>query len=161
MTINFEKQIEELAATIAAGYGVKPGEAKIFTTLYLEPEPVALEEIARKTGYSLSTISTKMKFMEGAGMVQRVKKPGTKKVYYFMKKDLVQLNLDKIHKAYAVHLTPVLTKLPSILKENRSKVMKGKDEKLKQKFRIMEDYLTMVTKFDKLLQDMLKQLQRM
>ncbi|NJE27111.1 MarR family transcriptional regulator, partial [Thermococcus sp. MV5] len=53
-----------------------------YGVLFLAKEPMSLGEIAERTGYSLSHVSTALKAMESLGFVVRIKKPGDKKAYY-------------------------------------------------------------------------------
>ena len=51
--------------------------SKIVGTLFIEPTEVALEDLAKMTGYSLSAVSTAMKLVVRTGLVKRMKKPGS------------------------------------------------------------------------------------
>ena len=62
--------------------------SSIFGILYLEPEEVSMDELAKKTGYSLASISNNIKTLERVGVVKRIKKPGSRKAYFFIEKNL-------------------------------------------------------------------------
>ncbi len=49
---------------------------------------MSLGEIAKRTGYSLSHVSSALKFLENLGLVVRIKKPGDRKAYYKAVKNL-------------------------------------------------------------------------
>jgi DNA-binding transcriptional regulator GbsR (MarR family) len=51
-------------------------------TLFLADQPMSLDELVEKTGYSKSTISVNMNFLEGLGLVRRVVVPGDKRSRY-------------------------------------------------------------------------------
>ncbi|MBW2988238.1 hypothetical protein KY318_01895, partial [Candidatus Woesearchaeota archaeon] len=65
----------------------------------IEPEEIPMEELARKTGYSLSSICLKLKLLESMGLVLKKRKPGSNRVYLFMEKDIVKPTLERWIKA--------------------------------------------------------------
>ena len=67
---------------IAKSFGLDDLSSKVVSVLYLEPEEVPMEDLAKKTGYSLASISNTMRVLGNMGFVQRIKKPGTKKIYF-------------------------------------------------------------------------------
>jgi len=69
-------------AGAARRFGFSELYGYIYGALFLAREPISLGEIAERTGYSISHVSTALKSMESLGLVVRVKKPGDKKVYY-------------------------------------------------------------------------------
>lgn len=69
-------------AQAARRFGFSELYGYIYGALFLASDPMSLGEIAERTGYSLSHVSTALKSMESIGLVVRVKKPGDKKVYY-------------------------------------------------------------------------------
>jgi len=68
--------------------------SKLVAILYISPEPVSLESLAEETKYSLSAVSTAMKFMTQLGMVKTTKKPKSRKIYYYFEKDLITFTLE-------------------------------------------------------------------
>lgn len=71
--------------------GLDSISSQIMAILFVQTHEVAMEEIANYTGYSLASISNKLNFLEKATIVQRIKKPGSKKVYFFMEKDALEM----------------------------------------------------------------------
>ncbi|WP_258083512.1 GbsR/MarR family transcriptional regulator [Thermococcus thermotolerans] len=69
-------------AGAARRFGFNELYGYIYGVLFLAREPMSLGEIAEATGYSLSHVSTALKFMERIGLVVRIKKPGDKRAYY-------------------------------------------------------------------------------
>ena len=153
-----EKEFMEFFSRLFKYYGFNDLSAKVVGILYLEPKEVAMEDIAKKTGYSLASISNTMKILENIGLVQRIKKPGTKKVFFYMEKDLVKLNIQKINMAYE-HLTkPMKKDLPQIINKYKHRV---KDEKSRQKLQIIENYYTQVLQFERILQHWMEELEEL
>ncbi len=69
-------------ASAARRFGFNELYGYIYGVLFLAREPMSLSEVAEATGYSLSHVSTALKFMERVGLVVRIKKPGDKKAYF-------------------------------------------------------------------------------
>ncbi|NJD98663.1 MarR family transcriptional regulator [Thermococcus sp. LS1] len=74
--------IMEHFANTARRFGLNELYGYIYGVLFFEEEPMSLREIAEKTGYSLSHVSTALKLLENIGLVKRIKKPGDKKAYF-------------------------------------------------------------------------------
>ncbi|MEM2131499.1 MAG: MarR family transcriptional regulator [Candidatus Woesearchaeota archaeon] len=128
----------------------------VITILFLEPEEIALEEIAERTGYSLASVSNTMKMLENNGFVERIKKPKTKKVYFFMEKDLAKINLLKI-KFISQHIKEVLSQLPIVIE----KYSKLKNERNKKKLKIIENYKAQLIDFNSIVENWQKDLEKM
>lgn len=152
---DLEKDFLELFQTIFRAYGLSALCVKVTALLYLEPEDVSMEDLAKKTGYSLASISNTMKLLENLGMVKRVKKPKTKKVFFFMEKNLVKLNIDKLRSAYENTIKPVKEHVPQIVEKYKNKV---KSERDKRKLQIIEDYYKQIIKFENILNNWIKDL---
>lgn len=78
--------IMEHFAGAARRFGLNELYGYIYGVLFLAKDPLSLGEVAEATGYSLSHVSTALKFMERVGLVVRLKKPGDRKVYYTVPK---------------------------------------------------------------------------
>ena len=145
-------------STLMKSYGLNDLPAKVTGALYIETEDVSMDYVARKTGYSLASISNTMKMLETMGVVQRIKKPGTKKVFFYMEKDLIRLNVMKINAMQNNFIKPAKETLPRIIKKYKNKV---KDNKSKQKLRIIENYYTQLLQFEGILGEFIKKLEEM
>ncbi|MFQ5891334.1 MAG: GbsR/MarR family transcriptional regulator [Candidatus Methanofastidiosia archaeon] len=71
-------------------YGVNEIYAKLYGILFFEEE-LSLSELALKSGYALSTVSTCIKSLERWKIVKRRKIPKDRKVYYFAEKDFFEM----------------------------------------------------------------------
>jgi DNA-binding transcriptional regulator GbsR (MarR family) len=127
----------------------------LIAILYIDPEPVAMEEIAKRTGYSLATISNMMKMMENMGFVRRIKKPKTRKVYFYMEKDIVKLNKQKLVIAYENGVKPAILALPGIINKYKDKAL---DERTQRKVEIVRDYFRQMVEFEKIIKHMIEDL---
>ena len=142
---NLEKDFFELFQSIFKAYGLSDLCVKVTSLLYLEPEEVSMEDLVKKTGYSLASISNTMKLLENAGMVQRVRKPKTKKIFFYMEKNLIKINMSKLKVAHDNSIKPAKEYLPQIIAKYKNKV---KCEDDKKKLKIVENYLKQVTMFE-------------
>ena len=125
----------------------------VIAILYIEPEPVAMEDLAKRTGYSLASVSNMMKMLETMGFVRRIKKPKTRKVYFYMEKDIVKLNKQKLVMAYEVGVKPAMEILPPLIARYKNK---AKDVNAQKKYEIVQDYLRQMIEFEKVLQHMIE-----
>ncbi len=153
-----EEEFTEFFKMLVKTYGMGDLQATVLSVLYLEPREVAMEEISKKTGYSPASISNTMKMLEGLGIVRRVKKPGTNKVFFYMEKDLMKLNQQKIKATYEHIINPGKTMLPQIIEKYRNKV---EDKESREKLHIIENYYHQMVQFGELLGDMSEKLERM
>ena len=144
-----------LMQEISQMYGMDSLCATIISALYIEPEEIAMEELAKKTGYSLASISNKIKFMEHTGIIKKETKPGTRKIFLRMEKDMLKIWREQLVKAQEVKIKVIKAKLPSIISEYKPK---AKSESEKKKLKILEDFYGQITKFDTILNHMIKQL---
>ncbi len=141
-------------------FGLDSIPSRVVGILFLEPGEVSLDELSKRTGYSLSSISTKMKILTNSGAVTRIKKPGSKKVYYYMDKDITRIMIAKMKVASEVYLNPAKEKLPKILKNYKENTKNKKDEHTKAKQKIIEDYYGDILRVEGLMEKMLKELQK-
>ena len=97
---DLDEEVIEFFTNMGKAFGWDELPSKVVAVLHLETEPMPMEEIAKKTGYSLSSISNVMKMLEGFGMVNRVKKPNSRKAYFIHEYDLGKANRQTFMRAY-------------------------------------------------------------
>lgn len=85
-TKRIEQKLYEIERDIYKTYGEDDLSASILALLYYEEEELTMEEIADMTGYSLSSISLKMKELMPLWGIKRKKKPGSRKTYFSLEK---------------------------------------------------------------------------
>lgn len=134
-------------------FGADDQVALIFATLYLEPEEIAMEELAKETGYSLATISNKVKSLEDLGILKKSRKPGSKKIYLSAEKDLIKLVRQKLYLHENMLSAMANEKLPAMIKRHKKP---GMQEKAAKKIRLLESYLDQVKRLHQLLKEMRK-----
>jgi DNA-binding transcriptional regulator GbsR (MarR family) len=77
-------------ANVAALMGYSEVHGRIMAALTAAGEPMALQDLARETGYSLSSVSTSLDLLEVLGMVRKVKRVGDRRVYVQVEGDLLE-----------------------------------------------------------------------
>lgn len=57
-------------------------------SLFVADGPLSMDELVEMTGYSKSTVSINMTFLENQGIVRRMRRPGDKRNYYIIMKNI-------------------------------------------------------------------------
>lgn len=152
--MNPDQEFTELLKSLAKFQGLDDLTSALLAKLFIEPDDISMEDLAKETGYSLASISNKIKLFEQIALVKKKTKPGTRKIFLSMEKDFPKL-FQKLFLKKLEIISIVKLKLPEIIKKYRSQ---AKSDKEKQKLKIMENYYEDVLKFDKLLQELLQKL---
>ncbi len=77
-----EQAVTDGYVELSKSYGLNPTIARVYMAVFFAEEPISLKEIAEKTGYSKSTAYNTLEYVERLFDVKRVKKPGSKRVYF-------------------------------------------------------------------------------
>lgn len=126
---DFEKEFLEFLSGTFQRFGLDPLSSQMAGILFIEPEEIAMEDLAKRTGYSLASISTKIRPLEERGMVKKVKKPGTKRSFYFMDKDFYGMMMRKLDALERVYINPAKNTLPNILKMGKTGKLTTEEKK--------------------------------
>lgn len=154
----FEKDVTELFCEMGKGQGINDFLLmKLFAKLYLSSEPIAMEDLAKETGYSLASVSNKTRMLGPLFNIRKIKKPGSKKIYLYMDKDILSLLKRVLIMKEEQVVKKAKEKIPLILKEHRRKAKSYKD---KEKIRIMEGYHEQILKFEKILKRILIEIEK-
>ena len=145
-----------LIKQVSATSGMDDLTTSVFGILYLEPTEVAMDEVAKRTGYSLASISNKIKMLEAAGIVTRVSKPGTKKVFLYAEKDMFKITKNILLRKQKYCINATKEGLPSVINEVKSKIKSQKD---KDRLKIIENYQKQVLKSEQLINEMLERVE--
>lgn len=152
-----DQEFIELIKNLAKSQGMDDLTAIIIAKLFIEPGEVAMEDLAKETGYSLASISNKTKLFEQAGLFKKITKPGTRKIFFYMEKDISRLIANMFLKKLEI-MSIAKAKLPDILKKYKAQ---AKTDKEKQKLKIIGHYYSDILKFDKILQELLQKLSKL
>jgi DNA-binding transcriptional regulator GbsR (MarR family) len=139
----------ELMVEIQRAKGLDELSSKLIGALFIEPHEITLDELKERTGYSLSALCMSMKFLEKIGIVERSKKPGSKKVYFYMKKDMSSM-LMEIVKKLENNVSMLKSRIPGIIEKYKLEKSKSSKEELK----ILEDYYKQLMMFERIMKRM-------
>ena len=143
---SIEKEFVDFYINVGKSWGLDTLSSKLIGILYLEPKEICIEKLAEKTGYSLASISNKMRFIESFGVIKRIKKPGSKKVFYYMEKDAIKLAQMHFEKIYEAEIMPAKKLMPELL-DKFKKVNLNNDEK--EKYKIIKNYNKQILDIEK------------
>lgn len=142
ISTDFEEDFLELMLNSSISKEMDGVVAELFIRLFIEPDTLTMDELAKKTGYSLSAISTKLKSMEEFGIVQKIKKPGSKKLYFHVDKNTGRLAIRKMRLYLQKEVQPLKRNLPTLLENYADELKKSKDKRFKKQYCIVQDYIT-------------------
>jgi len=125
----------------------------ILGILYMEPEEICMDTLAKKTGYSLSTISNKLNSLKYMGMIKKFRKPKSKKIYVYMEKDFIQNTKKIIMLKQNSVISLGKEELPKIINIFKSKSISTKKKK---QLEILKNYYLQIIKLEKIMSKMIK-----
>lgn len=155
---DIESQIYETGIEIFRGYGVDELTARILSILNFEPDDISMEEIAGRTGYSLASISLKMKNIEDFWGIKRIQKPGSRKVYFRMEKNLLDAFTLQVKNGYEAELNIARKKIAPLIDRYRKE---ASTEEEKKRLAIFENYQQQITSFEELISFIYRKVEQM
>jgi DNA-binding transcriptional regulator GbsR (MarR family) len=125
MTKGFNETEEEMIEKVVKLFemqGFNPTVMRIYISIFLSTKPIGMQEISKKTGYSISTVCNTLEIIERTMDIRKFKKPGSKKIYYECIHDLVLAHRKKMESARqeAKAMIQILTEAEDLLKEDKS-----------------------------------------
>jgi DNA-binding transcriptional regulator GbsR (MarR family) len=144
----------ELMYEIQRAKGLDELSSKLIGILFIEPHEISLDELKERTGYSLSAVCSAMKFLERVGIANRSKKPGSRKVYFYMKKDMPSM-LTEIVKKLENNVLMLKSRIPGIIERYKMEKSKSSKEELK----IVEDYYKKLLNFEGMMKKMVEMIE--
>ena len=143
----FEEEFVDFVTEMFASFGMDKLSSKLVALLYIEPKELSMDQLSKITGYCKASILNKTRMLEGTGIIVRRKKPGTKKVFFYMDKDLLRIMKRKYEMAYQKEIIPVKENVPRIIAKYKNAKMSEKDKK---KMKIIKDYYKQMLKIEKM-----------
>jgi len=134
-----EEKIHSLFANITSSIGYSDIHGRIISTLLVENKPLSLEEISKKTRYSLASISLSLDLLEFFGVIKRVKKSRDRKLY-------IKLDGDMVNALKNVIFLKIQKSIASALLEFE-KYKKLKDSKITRTIKILEREIKRLEKY--------------
>ena len=100
----FQSRFIELLGQLAEMCSFNRSIGQIYGSLYMSPEPLCLEEIARICRMSKGNASIHLRTLESWGAVHPTGKPGSRKDYYSANSDLRNLAIKRLQDGFARRL---------------------------------------------------------
>ncbi|WP_445475417.1 GbsR/MarR family transcriptional regulator [Methanococcoides methylutens] len=145
---DIEEKIIDIGHEIFKGYGVDDSTAQILSILNFESNEISMEELAQRTGYSLASISLKIKNIEHFWGIKRIHKPGSRKTYLHMEKNLLDAFAIQIRNGFETELDIAKEKITPLIEEYG---VHANTEEQKTKLQTYENYLLEINKFEELI----------
>ena len=145
-------EFRELIRDNVKANGMDELSSRLMATLYVSTKEISLEDLAKSTGYSLSSVSTSLKMVERFGFISKMRKPKSKKVYYYMEKDLMAMTMKILKRKYEKVILPTKEKLPKIIDNYK----KSKSKTSKEELEIAKNYQKQVVASQGMMEKMIK-----
>jgi len=101
--------VDGIGASAATSGVLNALQGRIFGLLYLEREPLSLEDIAAKLGQSKSNISINIRGLTDWHLVRLVRIPGSRRDHYQAATDLVRVMQEIMERRFRWNMRQVLT----------------------------------------------------
>jgi len=85
-----EKKIYSTFAEVASALGYSPLHGKIIGALLVNGQPMSLQELAKRTRYSVSMVSLSLDLLEVIGTIKKIKKESDRQLYISLQGDLLE-----------------------------------------------------------------------
>jgi DNA-binding transcriptional regulator GbsR (MarR family) len=146
-----EKKIFNTFSELARSMGFSPIHGNIMGSLLVGGGSLSLQDIAKKTGYSISMVSLSMDLLEILGIVKKIKKPGDRKLYIELDGDL----LESLKKIFIIRVKKGISdslfefeeskgRLKKLRGENKKEVLKAIDI-LENEIKRLEKYVGLLS----------------
>jgi DNA-binding transcriptional regulator GbsR (MarR family) len=150
---NLEKDFMQLSVDIGNSMGLDSLSSNIIAMLYLESEPISMEELSEKTGYSKTSIYNKLKTFENMCMIKKIKKAGSKKALFYIEKNIPQILNKKIEVMHQKKLLPLKERIPKIIEKYQNKKLNKEEER---KLEILKSYNKQINIMEKKIKKILE-----
>jgi DNA-binding transcriptional regulator GbsR (MarR family) len=146
MAVSPKRDFIDLIAEVNRAKGLDELTSNVIGILFIEPAEVSLEQLSKRTGYSLSAVSTSMKMLVASGLIKRKRRPKSKKLYFFMEKDMFMSWKQMIEKI-SVNIKKIKSRVPRIIEDYRRVKYEGSREER----RIVEKYYHRLLEFERVI----------
>lgn len=150
--VNPIEEFMELIARNTKTLGFDEISSRILGFLFIETEEMSLEEIAIETGYSLSAVSTAMKHLSQYHILRRFTKPGSKRAFFILEKNMVSLNSQILRTRYENIFSHSKKELSEII--GKYELIESEDAEKEQE--IAQQYYRQLLKLETIMQNTLE-----
>lgn len=147
-----KKEFETLVYQSIKSQGLDELHSKLIAILYSEPYLMTLKELSEKTNYSFSAVSAAMNFLTKLYIVEKIKKGGSKKLYFSVQRDMIKATLDQVRSKNELMVAPAILKLPAIIQRCKKSKSEGSEEMMQ----ILEQYYQQMIALDKIMKYLVK-----
>jgi len=149
--LEVEKKIFHTFSGLAHSMGFSPIHGDIIASLIVGGGSMSLQDIAKKTGYSISMISLSMDLLELLGIVKKVKKARDRKLYIELEGDLLEslkkIFLIRVKKGISgslLEFEQARKRLDGLHGDNKKDVVKAVDT-LEKEIKRLEKYINLLS----------------
>jgi DNA-binding transcriptional regulator GbsR (MarR family) len=152
-----EHDFAEFVKRINSNFGFDSTTSEIVAVLFLELEEISMDELAKRIGYSLASVSIKIRQMQALEIVECRTKPGSRKIYVYMKKDIVEMVKNKLMMVYQYKIKPAKEYLPTIIERFKGKKL---DENARKKLELIKNHQKGIERIEKVLLNAIAELSK-
>ena len=88
--MDIEERVYSMFSSIARTMGYSEVHARTLSVLLIEGKPVSLQELSKRTKYSLASLSISLDLLELLGIIKKIKKKGDRKLYVRLEGDILE-----------------------------------------------------------------------
>jgi DNA-binding transcriptional regulator GbsR (MarR family) len=142
---NIEKDIYSNFANIASTIGYSEIHGRIIAALMVSNKKLSLQDLAKKTGYSISALSLSLDLLEFFGMIKKIKNAGDRKLYIELHGDL----LEGLKKAFVVKIQKSINDSLNRFNEYKENLKTSNDKDKKRVMDILSTLEDEILRLDK------------
>jgi len=128
-----KKSIYSAFSEIASAIGYSDIHGRIIAALLVSNKKLSLQDMAKETGYSISTISLSLDFLEFLGMIKKVKNAGDRQLYIELHGNL----LEGLKKAFILKIQKNITESLNNFESYKEILKKSEDEERKKVMNVL------------------------
>jgi len=130
---DIERDIYSSFSSIASTIGYSEIHGRIIAALMVSNKKLSLQDLAKKTGYSISTLSLSLDLLEFFGMIKKIKNAGDRKLYIELHGDL----LEGLKKAFIVKIQKSITDSLNKFNEYKENLKNSRDTDKKRVMNVL------------------------
>ncbi len=146
--VNIEEKIYSTFAAVSSSIGYSEVHGRIIAALLVSNKPLSLDELCKKTKYSMAAISISLDLLEIVGIVRKIKNLKDRKIYAKLEGDIIgglkNAMLFKIQK----EIYSTLSELENYKKANISNESKEAIKKLEKEVKRLGIYIDSLSKVE-------------
>ena len=140
-----KEEVIEFVSELQKMKGCDELPSKIIGMLFIEDKEISMEQLAERTGYSLSAVSTTMKILIKSPAIKKLRKPGSKKLYFYMEKNIGKIIIETLENTTEKVMKSAIHKMPKLIENYK----KEKPENYKKDVIVLEKYYRQLTVIEK------------